>query len=60
MRKIVSFLTLAIMLVCIPSNAWANAKKTVAQVTTDITIDEDVDYIAANFRECVNEERHRA
>ena len=48
MRKIVSFLTLAIMLVCIPSNAWANAKKTVAQVTTAVTINEDVDYIVTS------------
>ena len=45
MKKTVFHLILAVLCLCMPENLWANSKKTVTQVTSEVTISEDVDYI---------------
>lgn len=43
--KIIRTLWYALALLCLPMTGMANTKQTVAQVTTAVTISEDVDYI---------------
>ena len=57
MKEAVLHLILAVLFLCMPSSLWSNTKKTVVQVTSEVTVSEDVDYIIKNFKECYQKQQ---